>query len=487
MPRYAAATRCWTTSCSRVLVRQVPTSRSPGAELQLETIVMRTGRPVLAVKRDEAQLTFEDPDSLVWTSRLTAARSHLVQAAKAVGRIEVEGHSLAWLGTGWLVGPETIVTNRHVAAEFGRGSGSTFVFRKGLDGQAMRASIDLLEEIDREDDLTFEIREILHIEDSGWPGCRLPARRSDRWRVSRDTDRPCAGVAAGRLRGRDRVPGTRQPDPRRRPDGPHLRRRVRQEATRAGPIARAGERHHASRLLDARRQLGIGRAVPRHRGGGRPALRRQVPPVQLRGLQQRRRAAPRRSAERASGATATIGRWRSRCARDGPDAEHRSIVGGRDVSPSPVDHGRDRRAAADGRRRDARPGSCRRRRRGPRLGRGRGVRRGRPGGLRRQRGIRRHVPRRGSRGTAAHGHARRGRCLDVRVRRSRRAGAEVRALLGAHEREPAAVPIQRRQHRRQPLQPASHEPAGAPIRASPRLPRSRRNATATRPSSREVT
>lgn len=67
-----------------------PALELPGDELQVETIVMRTGRPVLAIKRDEAQLTFDDPDSTVWRSRLTAARAHLVQAARAVGRIEVE-------------------------------------------------------------------------------------------------------------------------------------------------------------------------------------------------------------------------------------------------------------------------------------------------------------------------------------------------------------------------------------------------------------
>jgi endonuclease G len=146
-----------------------PVAELPDAEVQLETIVLRTGRPVLAIKRDEAELTFDDAQSAVWKSRLTAARPHLVQAARAVGRIEVEGHRLAWLGTGWLVAPDTIVTNRHVAAEFGRHNGTRFVFRQGLDGQAMRASIDLLEEIDREDDLTFELRQILHIEDSDGP------------------------------------------------------------------------------------------------------------------------------------------------------------------------------------------------------------------------------------------------------------------------------------------------------------------------------
>ena len=146
-----------------------PMAELPGGELQVETIVMRTGRPVLAIKRDEAQLTFDDPDSAVWRSRLMEARPHLMRAARAVGRIEVVGHSLEWLGTGWLVAPETIVTNRHVAAEFGRQSGTSFVFRKGLDGQAMRASIDLLEEVDRVDSLTFELRQILHIEDSDGP------------------------------------------------------------------------------------------------------------------------------------------------------------------------------------------------------------------------------------------------------------------------------------------------------------------------------
>src|SRR5215211_6251549 len=111
-----------------------PLPETPGGELQLETIVLRTGRPVLAIKQGEAQLTFDDADSAVWKSRLTEARPHLMRATGAIGRIEVEGHSLAWLGTGWLVAPETIVSNRHVAGEFGRDTGTTFVFRKGLIG-----------------------------------------------------------------------------------------------------------------------------------------------------------------------------------------------------------------------------------------------------------------------------------------------------------------------------------------------------------------
>src|SRR5437660_1496262 len=39
-------------------------------DLVLETIVLRVGRPVLAIQRDEAVLQFRDADSEVWRDRL---------------------------------------------------------------------------------------------------------------------------------------------------------------------------------------------------------------------------------------------------------------------------------------------------------------------------------------------------------------------------------------------------------------------------------
>ena len=134
-----------------------------------ETIVLRAGRPVLAVVRSKARLMFDEPESLIWKARLQKAESHLVRAAQSVGRIEVEGHHLAWLGTGWLVAPDVIVTNRHVASEFGRQRGSRYVFRHGLDDRDMTASIDFIEEIDSRDSLVFRLEEIMHIEDEDGP------------------------------------------------------------------------------------------------------------------------------------------------------------------------------------------------------------------------------------------------------------------------------------------------------------------------------
>lgn len=139
-----------------------------------ETIVLRVGRPVLAVIRDEPRLEFRDAESEVWRERLISARDHLRRAIKATGRIEVENHpSFEWVGTGWVVSDDVIVTNRHVANLFARRNGSSFVFRQGRGGRSMSASIDFLEEFDREESLDFRLRRILHVEDERGPDIAL--------------------------------------------------------------------------------------------------------------------------------------------------------------------------------------------------------------------------------------------------------------------------------------------------------------------------
>lgn len=156
----------------------------PQPDFALETIVLRVGRPVLAVLRDEAQLQFRDAESEIWRERLLGARDHLTRAIRAVGRIEVANHPrLEWVGTGWLVSKDVVVTNRHVANEFGRRNGSGFVFRQGPTGRPMRASIDFLEEFDRLDSLELRLKRILHIEGEGGPDIALlqvePAKGRD--------------------------------------------------------------------------------------------------------------------------------------------------------------------------------------------------------------------------------------------------------------------------------------------------------------------
>ena len=144
------------------------------ASRSLETIVLRTGRPVLAIVKDQARLEFTDAASEVWRTRLTAAADHVRRAAQAVGRIDVVGHTqLQWVGTAWIVAPGIVVTNRHVASEFSRLSGNRFVFRRGASGTMMGASVDFLREMDRDERFVLPVAEVLYIEDEDGPDVAL--------------------------------------------------------------------------------------------------------------------------------------------------------------------------------------------------------------------------------------------------------------------------------------------------------------------------
>jgi endonuclease G len=135
----------------------------------LESIVLRRTRPVLAVRDNEAKLDFVDKaDSEIWRARLTKAKPLLDRAIRAVGRIDLQGARLDWVGTGWLVAENILVTNRHVAREFATRKGDGFTFQTGLNGP-MTADIDFLQEIDNPATLVFKLIKPLHIEEEPGP------------------------------------------------------------------------------------------------------------------------------------------------------------------------------------------------------------------------------------------------------------------------------------------------------------------------------
>lgn len=138
-------------------------------DLVEETIVLRTGRPVLAISHNEAQLVFKDVDSEVWRSRLASAHDQLVSRIPSVGRIELQNNPrFDWVGTGWLVRNDIVVTNRHVALEFARNDGRRFVFQSSPLG-TMSSNIDFLQEIDNQEKHIFAFSEVIHIEPFGGP------------------------------------------------------------------------------------------------------------------------------------------------------------------------------------------------------------------------------------------------------------------------------------------------------------------------------
>jgi endonuclease G len=138
-------------------------------DVELESIVMRTQRPVLAIRDNDAVLEFRDAgDSQVWKARLQAAKPFLHDAIRAVGRIELTGSPYDWIGTGWLVHDSVLVTNRHVANEFAMRKGEGFVFRMG-DAGAIGATVDFLQEIDNAGRLVFKLVRPLFVQDEPGP------------------------------------------------------------------------------------------------------------------------------------------------------------------------------------------------------------------------------------------------------------------------------------------------------------------------------
>ena len=140
-------------------------NRPPQQAIDQESIIMRRRRPVLAIQKGAAVLEFKDEaDVPLWKSRLESAATVLGGAIPSVGRIELTGNpDFSWVGTGWLINPRYLVTNRHVAEEFARGEGDGFVMQSGPDGE-MAASIDMLQEIGRDDKQVFQVKGVSYIE-----------------------------------------------------------------------------------------------------------------------------------------------------------------------------------------------------------------------------------------------------------------------------------------------------------------------------------
>lgn len=133
------------------------------ARIIAETIVRPQLRPVLKIRDNTLVMEFLGADSDVWRERLAAAKPVLDAVIPAVGRVEVTNHpGYAWVGTGWLIADDVIVTNRHVARAFARRDNQQFVFRMGLNGP-MTCRIDFLEEFERSHALEFAASEVLWI------------------------------------------------------------------------------------------------------------------------------------------------------------------------------------------------------------------------------------------------------------------------------------------------------------------------------------
>jgi PLD-like domain/Trypsin-like peptidase domain len=145
---------------------QLPATEAAAPDFELESIVQRVGRPVFAVMSGKVDLDTTSGEAGVWNARLQQASAVIGPAIAAVGRVEATNWpmGLPYIGTGWLIEQNLIVTNRHVALEFAERGQKGFVFQLGFDRRnPVAVDVDFLEEIDNVATARFTIGDILYI------------------------------------------------------------------------------------------------------------------------------------------------------------------------------------------------------------------------------------------------------------------------------------------------------------------------------------
>ena len=92
------------------------TGFTPAEELALEALIRLRDRAAIRVKNGTIEITPEHAGD--WFAALLGARDYLTSVIGSVGRIDVDGFHV---GTGTVVAPGTLLTNRHVAEGFADG------------------------------------------------------------------------------------------------------------------------------------------------------------------------------------------------------------------------------------------------------------------------------------------------------------------------------------------------------------------------------
>ena len=136
---------------------QIDRGRTPAPEQSagLEAIILPKIRPVLDIV--DGKFHTDHPLWLMLNHDQAVERQGLLAAIPAIGRIELPGHpDYPYGGTGFVVGENLVMTNRHVAAIFTSGIGTRQLsFKPGLG-----AGIDFLRELDRPTGPTLQVKRV---------------------------------------------------------------------------------------------------------------------------------------------------------------------------------------------------------------------------------------------------------------------------------------------------------------------------------------
>jgi hypothetical protein len=119
-----------------------------------EALILLTDRPAILIQEGHFF-----PPPVRWQS-LERVRANIERTLPSVGRIELSGHpEFDWVGTGFLIAEDIILTNRHVAKDFCQGGkGGRWVFEPGIESW-----IDYREEFGTFESAEFVLTEVLGI------------------------------------------------------------------------------------------------------------------------------------------------------------------------------------------------------------------------------------------------------------------------------------------------------------------------------------
>lgn len=94
-------------------------SLSAAQSVGLEAIVRLTGRPSYLVKDDRVQGV---PADSKWAAPIAVATDGIRDSVQSIGRVDLPDEEGGYLGTAFVVSADLVMTNRHVAIAFARGS-----------------------------------------------------------------------------------------------------------------------------------------------------------------------------------------------------------------------------------------------------------------------------------------------------------------------------------------------------------------------------
>jgi len=153
-----------------VLVLEAAAAASPGGgadDIVIETIV-RQGRPAFFIQNDRVTYPDTPTEAAAETivNRLKATSAVLERVIPLVGRIDVANYpgNVDYVGTGWLVDRDIVVTNRHVAELLATPDGAQYRFRPGRFGDPMAVSLDRWHEHEVAATASVSVRRVIWIE-----------------------------------------------------------------------------------------------------------------------------------------------------------------------------------------------------------------------------------------------------------------------------------------------------------------------------------